>query len=120
MEMRNRYMKSGEIDPLRGARGNITESEGLKLSLEAVPVMLGRVERLDPDAEELGPAWVSDWFHLSMDVCDDQPRDLADHYRALILMADMHRRRPPSWMHAASGSPDHERRARQRLGIDPS
>ncbi|MEZ6016539.1 MAG: bifunctional serine/threonine-protein kinase/formylglycine-generating enzyme family protein [Planctomycetota bacterium] len=82
------YTSAAEIRRLGPARALVADYEALRVSLEEVPVLLGRAERLDAAASGAVDAWGAYWFQRWMDVRDDEQRALAAHCRARILALD--------------------------------
>ena len=86
--MGNRHVKVEELERMAEARKQTAAYEVLKVSLEEVPVLLGRADRLFPDGPGSAQVWAAFWYQLWMDVRDDSNRQLANHYAERIRQVD--------------------------------
>lgn len=84
----HRHVGPDELARLAAARAVVADYEALRVSLEDVPVLLGRAERLDVAVSGAREAWAEYWYQRWMDVRDEPDPTLATHYRAKVHEVD--------------------------------
>ncbi|MEM8709317.1 MAG: bifunctional serine/threonine-protein kinase/formylglycine-generating enzyme family protein, partial [Planctomycetota bacterium] len=88
MERQVRHVTEQELAGLEKARRIVRDYEALRLDVEDVPVLLGRAERLDPEADRIQDVRAGFWYQKWLGVRDEPDQAAAIRYRDFVLAAD--------------------------------